>query len=147
MNLHKLNVSLSGESTVCRGIKYVLQTLTLKAANKNCSRRYFNYLLLSFEENNYLIFHVNPSRGFYWNIKSYFLWKTMKKYLWMSSAAVVIGALRVKVYGLHLCFSAIFSCPVGMYRELNTVTLMLAWASNFQVLPQFFYVIGKALSD
>ena len=39
-----------------------------------------------------------PSRGFTWNIKSYFLWKTMKKYLWMSSAAVVLGALRVKFY-------------------------------------------------
>ena len=37
-----------------------------------------------------------PSRGFTWNIKSYFLWKAMiKKYLWMSPAAVVIGALRV----------------------------------------------------
>ena len=34
-------------------------------------------------------------RGFTWNIKSYFLWRTMKKYLWMSSAAVVIGALKV----------------------------------------------------
>ena len=46
-----------------------------------------------------LIFQMNPlpSRGFTWNIKSYFLWKTMKKYLWMS-AAVVIGALRVN-YG------------------------------------------------
>ena len=41
---------------------------------------------------------MNPllSRGFTWNIKPYFLWKTMKKYLWMSSAAVVTGALRVK---------------------------------------------------
>ena len=58
-----------------------------------------------------------PSRGFTWNIKSkigldfsyeslaedsletssYFLRKTMKKYLWKSSAAVVIGALRVKI--------------------------------------------------
>ena len=35
------------------------------------------------------------SRGFTWNIQSYFLWKTMNKYLWMLSAAVVIGALRV----------------------------------------------------
>ena len=37
-----------------------------------------------------------PSRGITWNIKSCFVWKTMKQYLWMSSAAVVIGALRVK---------------------------------------------------
>ena len=37
-----------------------------------------------------------PSRGFIWNIKSYFLWKTKKKHLWMSSAAVVNCALRFK---------------------------------------------------
>ena len=40
----------------------------------------------------------SASRGFTWNIKSYFFWKTMKTYLWMSSAAVVIGALRVKYF-------------------------------------------------
>ena len=64
-----------------------------------CSRWHSNFLLLSFEENKAWFFHVNPlpSRGFIWNIKSYFLWKTMKIYLWMSSAAVVIGALRVKI--------------------------------------------------
>ena len=38
-----------------------------------------------------------PSKGFTSNIKFYFLWKTMKKYLWMSSAAVLIGALRVNL--------------------------------------------------
>ena len=32
------------------------------------------------------------------SIKSYFLWITMTKYLWMSSAAFVIGALRVKTF-------------------------------------------------
>ena len=50
------------------------------------------------------MFWVNPlpGRGFTWNIKSYFLWKTMKKYLWMSSAAVVISALRVKWIGMSL---------------------------------------------
>ena len=39
---------------------------TLKASNKNCSRRHFNFLLLSFEENKACFFHVNPlpSRGF-----------------------------------------------------------------------------------
>ena len=30
------------------------------------------------------------------NIEPYLLWKTMNQYLWMSSAAVVIGVLRVK---------------------------------------------------
>ena len=71
--------------------------MIFKAPNKNCSRRQFYFLLLSFKENKAWFFHVNPlpSRGFTWNIKSYFLWKTIKKYLWMSSAAVVIGALRV----------------------------------------------------
>ena len=37
------------------------------------------------------MFHVNPLPS-----RSYFLCKSMKKYLWMSSDAVVIGALRVK---------------------------------------------------
>ena len=55
------------------------------------------------------MFQVNPlpSRGFTSNIKSYFLWKAMKKYLWTSSAAVVIGALKVKL--MPICgFVAIF---------------------------------------
>ena len=34
--------------------------LTLKVPNKNCSRRHFNFLLLSFIVNIGLIFHVNP---------------------------------------------------------------------------------------
>ena len=29
----------------------IVNSLTLKALNKNCSRRHFNFLLLSFEEN------------------------------------------------------------------------------------------------
>ena len=46
----------------------------------------------------YLSKKIRPSRRFTWNIKSYFLWKRMKKYLWISSAAVVIGALRVNLW-------------------------------------------------
>ena len=46
-----------------------------------------------------------PSRDLTWNIKSYFLWDTMKKYLWMSSVAVVIGALRIKFVFLCLIFN------------------------------------------
>ena len=44
--------------------------------------------------------HVNPLRrtGFTWNIKHYFIRKTMKKYSRLSSAAVVIGGLRVKKF-------------------------------------------------
>ena len=70
--------------------------LTLRAPNKNCSRHFIIFLILSFEENMAWFF-----MWFTWNIKSYFLWKTMKywktmkKYLWMSSAAVVICALRI----------------------------------------------------
>ena len=30
---------------------HMVQVLTLKALNKNCSRRHFNFLLLPFEEN------------------------------------------------------------------------------------------------
>ena len=33
--------------------------LTLKAPNKNCSGRHFNFLLLSFEDKKGLIFHAN----------------------------------------------------------------------------------------
>ena len=56
-----------------------LTDLTLKAPNKNCSRRHFNFLLLSFEE--------NKASCFMWILcleedshetSSYFLWKTMK---------------------------------------------------------------------
>ena len=81
---------------LCAGFKSTL-TLTLKVPNKNLQQKTLIFFL-SFEENKSWFFHVNllPSRGFTWNIKSYFLWKTMKKYLWISSAAVVIGALRVK---------------------------------------------------
>ena len=47
------------------------------------------------------MFHVNPlsSRGFTWNIEHYFIRKTVKKYSRLSSAAVVIGALRVNPQG------------------------------------------------
>ena len=46
--------------------------------------------------------------GFTWNIVL-FLWKTMKKYLWMSSAGVVIGALKVKVF-----YELLFSKPFDL---------------------------------
>ena len=54
-----------------------------------------------------LTFHVNrlPSRGSTWNSKSYFLWETAKKYSTLSSAAVLIGTLRVKSAAyMALCF-------------------------------------------
>ena len=47
---------------------------------------------------------MNPlhSRGFTWNINSYFLWNTMKKYLRMSSTAVMNGTFRVNWDFLYL---------------------------------------------
>ena len=66
--------------------------------NKNCSRRHFNFLLLSFIE--------NKARFFMWilclaqdSLKTsslIFSEKHWNFFLWMSSAAVLIGALRVK---------------------------------------------------
>ena len=53
-----------------------------------------------------------PSRGFTWNIKSYFLWKNNEKYSWMSSAAVVIGILRFK--NVYKC-TILFTEPVIWY--------------------------------
>ena len=46
--------------------------LTLKAPNKNCSRRHLFFFI--FRRKKAWFFHVNPlpSRGFTWNIKSYF---------------------------------------------------------------------------
>ena len=41
----------SSNSVRNKGYNIVLHYLTLKAPNKNCSSRHFNFLLLSFEEN------------------------------------------------------------------------------------------------
>ena len=71
-----------------------------------------------------------PSRGYTWNSKSYFLWKTMKKYLWMSSAAVVIGAWRVKLpmfKWVYLNFQ--FFLP----RQLiSSSTTQCCWQTNIE---------------
>ena len=40
------NLQLSEHKLLCK-----FTFLTLKAPNKNCSRRHFNFLLISFEEN------------------------------------------------------------------------------------------------
>ena len=79
------------------------ELLTLKAPHKNCSVDILiSYLYLSKKIRLDFSCESLPSRAFTWNIKSYFLWKTMKKYLWMSSAAVVIGALGVKNHPYRL---------------------------------------------
>ena len=70
--------------------------INLKAPNKNCSRRHFNFLPLSFEENKVWFFHVNPlpSRGFTWSTKSYFLWKNNEKIFMNVVRCSVTGTLR-----------------------------------------------------
>ena len=81
-----------------------------------------------------LIFHVNPlpSRGFSWNIKSYFLWKTMKKYLWMSSVAVVTGALRVNNFFASICHNRnkIRTCNYSDYSQRYIDIAGALWSSS-----------------
>ena len=98
--------------------------------NENCSRWHFNFLLLSFIENKTWFFQVNPllGRGFTWNIKSYFPWKTMKKYLWKLSAAVVIGALRVKEF-----------------RGIDTIHLKVNRSSPHQPWYDLYWFIFKPI--
>ena len=61
-----------------------------------------------------------PSRGFTWNIKSYFPWKTMKKYLWMSSTAVVIDALRVNYWNVNPLYFSVSLINVCCFTECPT---------------------------
>ena len=68
--------------------------LTLKAPNKNCSRWHFDFLLLSFEGNKAWFFML--AEDSFETSSLIFSEKQWKKYLWMLSAAVMIGALRVK---------------------------------------------------
>ena len=65
-----------------------------------------------------------PSRGFTWNIKSYFLWKTIKKYFWMLSAAVVVGALRVKILDIT---KQLFMRFLGLIKTGVSVTCKVCW--------------------
>ena len=75
----------------------IIQNLTLKAPSKICSRRHLFFFLI-FQRKQVLIFHVNhlPSIQFTWKIRLVFFEKLKKKKNFkMSSAVVVIGALRV----------------------------------------------------
>ena len=74
---------------------YKPNSLTLKAPNKIATDDTLIFLLWSFTVNKawcfmWILCLAEDSHEMY-----YFLWKTFKKYLWMSSAAVVIGVLRV----------------------------------------------------
>ena len=74
-----------------------LFTLPL-SAKQNCSRRHFYYFYFSLSKKIRLDVSCESiaKRGFTWNIKHNFIRKTIKIYSRLSSAAVVIGALRVK---------------------------------------------------
>ena len=79
-----------------------------------------------------------PSREFTWHFKSYFLWKTMKKYLWISSAAVVIGALKCIEDVLVLFQRVIFLV------RLQLVNLKIIWLiadAGWQVYNQLLQQI------
>ena len=73
------------------------QKLTLKVPNKNCSRQHFTFLLLSFEQNKawFFMWILCLAEDSLETSSLIFSEKQWKKYLWLSSAAVVIGALRV----------------------------------------------------
>ena len=77
--------------------------LTLYAPNKNCSRRHFDFLLLSFKENKawFFIWILCIAEDSLETLCLIFSEKQWKKYLWMSSAAVVIGALRVNILSMN----------------------------------------------
>ena len=44
-------IDISSKNDFSEPMQSLIDMLTLKALNKNCSRRHFNFLLLSFEEN------------------------------------------------------------------------------------------------
>ena len=74
---------------------------TLKAPNKNCSRRHFNFY---FKIRHDVSSESSARQRIHLKHQVLFSLKTIKKYLWMSSAAVVIGALRVICKATHgLC--------------------------------------------
>ena len=100
----QLSVTAGSMSTGC--------WLTLKALNKNCSRRHFNFLLLSFEENKawFFMWILCLAEDSLETSSLIFSEKKMEKCLWMSSAAVVIDALRFNRYyygGLSLPRSSV----------------------------------------
>ena len=92
------------EKNVCWNFYPAFLALNLKGPSKISSRWHFIFIFLIFQSKQVLIFHVNrlPSRWFTWNIKTCFLWKIKKIYFKMSSAAVVIGALRVKCLMVYI---------------------------------------------
>ena len=67
------------------------------------------------------MFQVNPSRGFTWNIKPYFLWKIKSKNIKMMSAAIFVWHLRVK---LVKTFNVLFP-STSLYPSPPTQTTIL----------------------
>ena len=78
--------------------------LALKAPPIICSRGQFQILLLSqkYQIRHDISWESSASRWFSWNIISYFFWKSDKMLQNLSSASVVIGALRVCFSGTML---------------------------------------------
>ena len=111
----------------------LFSVLTLKVPNKNCSRKHFNLFNFHLSKKIRLMFHVNPlpSTGFTWNINSYFLWKTMKKYLWMTSAAVLIGTLRINWTQHKISLHKFERVPC---KDLSDHI----WSNLFSVFEMFF---------
>ena len=78
-------------------------TLTLKAPPIICSRRQFQILPLFFKKEirHDISWELSAGRQFSWYIIPYFFWQLGKMLQNLSSAAVVIGALRVKCFYLE----------------------------------------------
>ena len=111
------------------------------------------FFLLSFEENKawFFMWILCLSRGFTWNIKSYFLWKTMKKYLWMLSAAVVIGTLRVKRTANHepLQYSALHQSLIPFASYLMIIFIQTVIHYNIDIhlwLSLYLSVKGQMIN-
>ena len=88
--------------------------------------------------------------GFTWKIKPYFLWKTMKKYLWMSSAAVVIGALKVNYEKPYSSRTRQLQSSYGVQHNSHSTYLPvfrypLCYKKNFDFRWCFMKLLDKFL--
>ena len=116
-------------------IKTWLVILTLKAPPIICSRRQFQILLLFQKKNKAWYFMrivwLSAGRRFSWNIIPYFFQKLEKMLQNLSSAAVVIGALRV----IYLPGGGTPSCLFLTSCSLFILSRYWWYASYFPLLP------------
>ena len=112
---HPKATEWSGEDY--QGQSILIQALTVKVPKKHCSRRHFNFLLLSFKENKawFFMWILCLAEDSLETSSLIFPEKQWKKYLWMLSAAVVIGALGVNFSSnrLVLTFYSYAHKPTG----------------------------------